>query len=70
MKIKKGLWFKCLKSFGFYTKDYLYYCPEDRLLNGNDNKAHLIYGFHEKNFSDGEVIKIATPKYGKRMFMP
>ncbi len=60
-KFKKGLWYQCNHSLSFWRKGY-YYCQEDNLLKGNDNKPHRVAGFHHKHFTDGEVIKISAPK--------
>lgn len=61
-KFKKGLWYQCNHSLSYWRKGYYYYCPQDNLLKGYDDKPHRVAGFHYKHFSDGEVIKIKAPK--------
>ena len=62
MKFRTGLWYQCLGRVSHWQKGYWYYCPQDGLLKGHDDKPHRVCGFHYRHFTDGQEIRIRAPK--------
>lgn len=62
MRIKKGLWYLCDRTFNHWRKGYYYYAPDNGLLNGHDNRRHEISDYlAKKYFTKEDEIRVAEP---------